>query len=51
MDVCICLHHYFLCGLEIILNLISPVDYKHEHINKFNKNKLKKTMKKTIFMF
>ena len=36
-------------ALEIILNLISPVDYKHEHINKFNKNKLKKTMKKNNF--
>ena len=36
-------------ALEIILNLISPVDYKHEHINKFNKNKLKKIMKKNNF--
>ena len=36
-------------ALEIILNLISPVDYKHEHINKFNKNKLKKIMKKKQF--
>ena len=36
-------------ALEIILNLISPVNYKHEHINKFNKNKLKKIMKKNNF--
>ena len=36
-------------ALEIILNLISPVDYKHEHINKFNKNKLKKIMEKNNF--
>ncbi len=30
--------------LEIFLNLISPVDYKHEHINKFNKKKLNKIL-------
>tara|TARA_S200000501_G_C20609682_1_gene649707 strand:+ start:60 stop:764 length:705 start_codon:yes stop_codon:yes gene_type:complete len=35
--------------LEIVLNLISPVDYKHEHINKFNKKKLKKTLQKNGF--
>ena len=27
--------------LEMILNIISPISYKHQHINKFNKNKLK----------
>ena len=35
--------------LEIFLNLVSPVDYKHEHINKFNKNKLKKILRKNDF--
>ena len=35
--------------LEFFLNLISPVNYKHEHINKFNKKKLKKIMVKSGF--
>ena len=35
--------------LEMILNLISPVNYKHEHINKFNKKKLYKIIKKCGF--
>ena len=30
-------------------DLVSPVDYKHEHINKFNKNKLKKILRKNDF--
>ena len=35
--------------LEFFLNLVSPIDYKHEHINKFNKKKLKKMMNKNNF--
>ncbi len=35
--------------LEIILNFISPISYKHEHINKFNKKKLFKTINKCGF--
>ena len=32
--------------LEFFLNKVSPVDYKHEHINKFNKKRLASVMKK-----
>jgi len=35
--------------LEIILNLISPFSYKHQHINKFNKKKLKIFLKTNDF--
>mgnify|MGYP002877327035 FL=1 len=35
--------------LEFFLNIISPVNYKHEHINKFNKKRLKKIMVKSGF--
>ena len=35
--------------LELILNQISPVNYKHEHINKFNKRRLAEVMKKNGF--
>ena len=35
--------------LEFFLNIISPVNYKHEHINKFNKTRLKKIMVKSGF--
>ena len=35
--------------LEIILNFLSPVNYKHQHINKFNKKKLLKFIKKKGF--
>ena len=35
--------------LEFFLNIISPVNYKHEHINKFNKKKLKKLWLKVAF--
>ncbi len=35
--------------LEIILNLVSPINYKHEHINKFNKKKLIMTIKSNGF--
>ena len=35
--------------LEFFLNKVSPVDYKHEHINKFNKKRLASVMKKNGF--
>ena len=35
--------------LEFFLNKISPIDYKHEHINKFDKVKLRKLTIKNGF--
>ena len=35
--------------LEFFLNKVSPVDYKHEHINKFNKKRLASVMRKNGF--
>ena len=35
--------------LEIILNFISPLSYKHQHINKFNKKRLHMFLKSQDF--
>ena len=40
---------FFVAFTELILNQISPVNYKHEHINKFNKRRLAEVMKKNGF--
>ena len=49
--ICLSTPNYFSLWpvLELILNQMSPVDYKHEHINKFTKSRIKQSMNRNGF--
>ena len=49
--ICISTPNYFSLWpvLELILNQMSPVYYKHEHINKFTKSRIKQSMNRNGF--